>query len=198
MRRRLVLFLRLPRYGGGKRRLASEIGDLAALRFERLMIARLLRRLRDPRWRLGIAVTPDRACRTAARWCPGVAVIPQGGGDLGGRMCRALAGAMPGPALLVGADIPQLSTHHIARAFRLLGQYDLVFGPATDGGFWLVGMRHPRPRLRLFDNVRWSGPFALADTLSGLPPALSIGFADPLEDVDDASAWRRLKPRRGF
>jgi len=60
MRRHLVLFVRAPQLGRGKRRLAQEIGDVATVRFERLMLALLLRRLgRDRRWRLRIAVTPD-------------------------------------------------------------------------------------------------------------------------------------------
>jgi rSAM/selenodomain-associated transferase 1 len=199
MRRRLVLFVRAPAFGHGKRRLAREIGDLAAVRFERLMIALLLRRLAaDRRWKMCIAVTPDRARRRAGHWRRGVAVFGQGGGDLGGRMRRALAGGPPGPVVLVGSDIPGLEACHVAAAFRLLGAKDLVFGPAADGGFWLVGARR-RPHLPLpFERVRWSGPHALADTLAGLPGGAAIGFVATLEDVDDADAYRRLAPRRGF
>ena len=70
MRRTLVLFVRVPLLGSGKRRLAREIGDIAALRFEKLMIALLLRRLaKDGRWRLRIAVTPGKARRRASHWC---------------------------------------------------------------------------------------------------------------------------------
>jgi len=69
---------------------------------------------------------------------------------------------------------------------------------AVVGGFWLVGARR-RPRLPLlFEQVRWSSPHALADTLAGLPPRVSVGFVDRLEDVDDGEAYRRLMPRRGF
>jgi uncharacterized protein len=199
MRRHLVLFLRAPQLGRGKRRLAAEIGDLAALRFERLMIALLLRRLvRDRRWDLQIAVTPDGACRQARHWRRGTAVSGQGGGDLGRRMRRALAGPADGPVVLVGSDIPALDARHIAAAFQQLGAHDLVFGPAMDGGFWLVGARR-RPRLPfLFGRVRWSGPYALADTLAALPRRIAVGFVETLDDVDDGDAYRRLRPRRGF
>jgi len=113
-------------------------------------------------------------------------------------MRRALAACPPGPAVLVGSDIPALAAHHIAEAFHLLGRHDLVFGPASDGGFWLVGARRS-PRLPpLFGPVRWSGPHALADVLSNLSPRVSVGFAARLEDVDDGPAYRRLAPRRGF
>ena len=199
MRRHLVLFVRAPQLGRGKRRLARAIGDVATARFERLMIGLLLRRLAgDRRWRLRIAVTPDTACRHARYWRRGVAVTGQGGGDLGVRMRRALAAKPRGPVVLVGGDIPALGARHIAAAFRLLGRRDLVFGPAEDGVFWFVGARRS-PRLPpLFERVRWSGPYALGDTLAGLPRRVSVGFVDRLEDVDDGEAYRRLMPLRGF
>jgi rSAM/selenodomain-associated transferase 1 len=198
MHRHLILFARLPRLGSGKRRLARDIGAVAALRFERLMLARALRRLgRDRRWRLRLAVTPDPACRERKPWA-GMPLVPQGTGDLGRRMQRALAACPPGPAVLVGTDIPGLAAVHIAAAFALLGRHDLVFGPATDGGFWLIGARRS-PRLPpLFGPVRWSSPHALADALANLPRSVSVGFAARLDDVDDGAAYRRLKPRRGF
>jgi uncharacterized protein len=199
MRRHLILFARAPALGRGKRRLARDIGDLAALRFERLMIARLLRRFAaDRRWDLRIAVTPDRARGRARYWHRGIEVVGQGAGDLGRRMQRAIAGAPPGPVVLVGSDIPALDARHVATAFRLLGAHDLVFGPAADGGFWLVGARR-RPRLPpLFKRVRWSGPHALADTLAGLHRRIAVGFVEALEDVDDGDAYRRLRPGHGF
>ena len=197
-RRHLVLFVRAPRLGVGKRRLARDIGDVAALRFERVMLGLLCRRLvRDRRWRLRLAVTPERS-RHGRRWPPGVKIVGQGGGDLGERMRRALAACPPGPAVLVGSDLPEMRAMHIAAAFRLLGRHDLVFGPAADGGFWLVGARRS-PRLPpLFGPVRWSTPHALSDALANLPPGVSVGFAARLDDVDDGAAHRRLAPLWGF
>jgi rSAM/selenodomain-associated transferase 1 len=189
MRRTLILFARVPRLGGGKSRLARDIGAVAALRFERLMLARYLRRFgRDRRWRLRLALTPDREARR-------LGAMPQGHGDLGERMRRAMAACKPGPVVLIGTDIPALIAAGIAEAFGLLGRYDIVFGPAKDGGFWLVGARHRRPH---FGTVRWSSPDALSDTLANLPKALSVGFAATLDDVDDGAAYRRLGPPRGF
>ena len=188
MRRTLILFVRVPRLGAGKRRLARDIGAVAALRFERLMLARSRRRLgRDRRWRLVLAVTPDRAARR-------LDARPQGAGDLGIRMRRALAACGPELTVLVGNDIPGLAARHIAEAFTLLGRHDVVFGPAHDGGFWLIGCRRPPD----FGRVRWSSPHALADTLANLPRALSVGFAATLDDVDDGAAYRQLQPLRGF
>src|SRR3954454_24310899 len=199
LRRHLVLFVRAPRLGVGKRRLAAEAGDSAALRFERAMLKLLAHRLgRDRRWILRLAVAPDRSVARKRLWPPGAAIRPQGARDLGVRMRRALRACPPGPAVLIGADIPAVEAQHIANAFRLLGRHDIVFGPAGDGGFWLVGARRS-PRLPpLFGTVRWSGPHALVDVLGNLPRRVSIGFAARLDDVDDAASLHRLAPRRGF
>ena len=199
MTRRLVLFARAPRLGAGKRRLARDIGDVAAVRFERLMIALLLRRLgADRRWRLGIAITPDRARHGIRARRRATKIAPQGRGGLGTRMDRALRGIARGPVVLVGADIPALGAAEVAAAFRLLASHDLVFGPAEDGGFWLVGTRNPRRFSGFFKRVRWSSPHALADTLAGLPRRATVGFAARLSDVDDAESYRRFAPPRGF
>jgi rSAM/selenodomain-associated transferase 1 len=199
VRRHLVLFVRAPERGRGKRRLARDVGDGAAVHFERTMLALLMRRLgRDRRWRLRVAVTPDRARHRARLWPPRLPVTGQGSGDLGTRMRRALLRCPPGPAVLVGSDLPGLSAEHIAAAFRLLGRLDVVFGPAADGGFWLYGARRcPRPPPP-FGKVRWSGPHALADALADLPRSASIGLGARLEDVDDGAAHRRFTRRHRF
>jgi len=156
----VIVFARAPRPGTVKRRLAREIGDRAALRFHTAMLTGLLRRLgRDRRWRTMLALTPDRAFIRAPN---GVQVVPQGHGDLGLRMARALARGRR--AVLVGCDIPGIAASDIAAAFRALASADAVFGPAEDGGYWLVGFG-PRRTDRPFAAVRWSGPHALADTL---------------------------------
>lgn len=197
--RHLILFVREPRLGRGKRRLARAIGDVAALRFERLMLSLMIRRLaRNRRWSFRLAVTP--ACAVYARrvWPAGVTVVAQGPGDLGERMRRALAECPPGPAMLIGNDIPSLTPPRIATAFRVLGRRDVVFGPARDGGFWLIGVRRSPVMPPLFGPVRWSTRHALADAVANLPSRFSVGFAATLDDVDSGDAYRRLNPARGF
>lgn len=200
MRRRnhLIVFARPPRLGRGKRRLAAGIGALAAWRFYRQALAALLRRLsRDPRWVLWLAVTPDPAVHDRG-WPVRTRRIGQGRGDLGARMTRALGGCPPGPAVLIGSDIPHIGPSHIAAAFRGLGRNDLVFGPARDGGYWLVGARRTKALPRtLFAGVRWSTGHALADTLAGLPTNTKVGLTAVMEDVDDAESHRRVWIERG-
>lgn len=192
MKRHLVIFARAPQMGRVKRRLAAGIGMRAACDFYVRTLAHQIGMLaRDPRWTVWLFVTPDTALRHPA-W-RGLRLRPQGTGDLGQRMKRPFAILPPGPTVLVGSDIPGLRPHHIARAFALLGGHELVFGPATDGGFWLFGAKRIRPLPRsLFLNVRWSTCSALAETLANIPQA-SVALVDTLEDVDDLAAYRRFR-----
>ena len=199
MTQHLVIFARAPQAGRVKRRLAGEIGLIEAARFYRATLADEIRRLAgDRRWTVWLFVTPDGALDHPA-WrgaVPRSRRKRQGAGDLGHRMKRPFQVLPAGPVVLVGSDIPALRAHHIARAFRLLGRHDLVFGPARDGGFWLVGARRLKPLPRaLFAGVRWSTAHALADTLAGLPAGISTGLADTLDDVDDAQDLQRLRIR---
>ncbi|GAB6052096.1 TIGR04282 family arsenosugar biosynthesis glycosyltransferase [Magnetospira thiophila] len=193
----LVLFAKAPRLGRVKTRLARKIGDISAWAFYRHCLRQTLRRLgNDSRWKSWLAVTPDLS-RSAPIWPQGWRVIGQGPGDLGGRMLRPLRDLPPGPVVIVGSDIPELGAAQVAAAFHKLGDHDAVFGPARDGGYWLVGLRR-RPRLPrdLFANVHWSSPQALADTLANLQ-GYRVALLDPLSDVDDGAdygVW--LKSRR--
>ncbi len=193
LRPTLVVMAKVPVAGAVKSRLAREVGVAEATRFYRVTLARTLRRLgRDPRWRTLLAVAPDPA--VAFPWPEGAPAIPQGRGDLGQRMQRVMDRLPPGPAIIVGSDIPGLEVGHVARAFALLGRNDAVFGPAEDGGYWLVGLRR-RPRVpAIFGGVRWSTAHALADTLANCR-GLDVGFADTLADVDTVEGWRDWRRR---
>ena len=191
MPRTLIVMVKLPRPGRVKTRLGREIGSVPAAWWYRHQCARLLRRLRDPRWQILLAVAPDREVGSKV-WPGDLAHVPQGPGDLGQRMMRLLQRPdNSGPVCLIGSDIPGITRAHIARAFALLGSHDAVFGPAGDGGFWLVGAKHPArlPR-NLFKGARWSSEHALADSLATLP-GHSIALADRLDDVDCAADLRR-------
>lgn len=179
--------LKEPRVGRVKTRLGREIGMVEAAWWFRHQTERLLRRLEDPRWRLVLAVAPDRAGMTSRVWPAHLPRVAQGGGDLGDRMGRILRGMPPGPICIIGGDIPGVRKGHLVKAFKVLGDHDAVFGPAEDGGFWLVGMKRvARPPAGLFRGVRWSTEDALADSVASLP-GCRVGFCDRLRDVDRAA-----------
>lgn len=183
---------RTPRAGAVKRRLAREIGTTQATLFYRTCLANTLRRLgADPRFRLYVAIDPDTDIRSRlwARLAPGTMRMPQGAGNLGARMQRLFRILPPGPAIIVGSDIPGISAEAVAYALRALGNADAVFGAAPDGGYWLVGLRRSPRLFSPFASVRWSSEHALADTVANLK-GKRIAFAAPLSDVDEARAWR--------
>ena len=200
--RHLVVFAKAPRIGDVKRRLAAGIGDGAAWRFYSATSRQVLRRVaRDPGWRCWLAVTPDRFSTKGRFWPAEIARIPQGPGGLGDRMARPIRNLPPGPVVIIGTDIPALGACHIRAAFDALRSNDVVFGPAGDGGYWLIGLnRCPRRRefaaTGLFTGVRFSTAAALADTRANLDPRFRVALLERLDDVDDAPAFARWRAGR--
>ncbi len=190
----LVVMVKAPRLGRVKTRLAADIGGVAAWNFYRRTMARVLRPLAgDARWTTWLAVTPDNSLRQGRLWPVATPRLTQGAGDLGERMGRVMAVMPAGPVVIIGADIPGIRAAHINRAFKALGRADAVFGPAADGGYWLVGLKR-RPALKeIFAAVRWSSEHALADTKANLPAHWRVDHLEVLTDVDDGATYAAHK-----
>jgi len=109
-------------------------------------------------------------------------------------MQRLLTRLPPGPVVIVGSDIPALSPSLLAGAFKCLGSADAVIGRATDGGYWLIGLKRSPKVLSPFADVRWSGPHALADTLANLE-GKRVAFVATLRDVDTKADLQRERPK---
>ena len=93
----------------------------------------------------------------------------------------------PGPVCLIGTDVPDISVADVRRAFRRLGDHDAVFGPAEDGGFWLVGLKRlPRVIDPYRGRVPWSRADTLERTLANLEGA-RVGFIATHHDIDSAA-----------
>ncbi|WP_420861621.1 TIGR04282 family arsenosugar biosynthesis glycosyltransferase [Algirhabdus cladophorae] len=184
MKPTLVVMVKEPRPGRVKTRLGRDIGMTAAAWWFRHQTRRVLRRLTDPRWHLILAVSPDYQGLNSRIWPENLPRVAQGSGNLGDRMGRLMRGLPKGPVAIIGADIPGVTPVHIKAAFEALGTHDAVFGPAPDGGYWLVGLKRSRavPNC-LFQGVRWSSEFALADTKASMPD-LNIAEIAVLQDID--------------
>ncbi|MXU64073.1 TIGR04282 family arsenosugar biosynthesis glycosyltransferase [Oceanomicrobium pacificus] len=191
--RTLIIMVKEPRPGRVKTRLGAEIGAVGAAWWFRHQTRALIRRLgRDPRWQTVLAVAPDQEGLASRVWPPDIARVPQGRGSLGDRMGRLLKAAPPGPAMVIGADIPGITPSLIDGGFRALGRRDAVIGPAPDGGYWLIGLaRRQAPPPGLFAGVRWSGPHAMTDTLATLGTDRVAQLAT-LRDVDELSDLKAL------
>jgi rSAM/selenodomain-associated transferase 1 len=190
-KRWLVVMAKEPRCGLVKTRLARDIGSVAATQFYRRTLANVSARLaNDPRWNTLIAVSPDTSIGSFA-WPHGPDIIGQGEGDLGARMQRILDCLPKGSVVIIGTDIPEISSRHIAKAFSLLGTNDAVLGPCDDGGYWLVGLKRTPRVLDIFADVRWSSAHTLKDTLANLE-GMSVAMLEQLSDVDDGKRYWQL------
>jgi len=132
---------------------------------------------------------PGSAGEVGALLPPGVAVYEQRGTDLGQRMAHAVARVHSqhgGPIVVIGTDIPTLTAGHLlAAAAQLEGGADAVFGPAFDGGYYLVAVRRPEPALLDLDPVLWGGPSVLAASLTAARAArLRVSLLPRLRDLD--------------
>jgi uncharacterized protein len=199
---RLIVFVKRPRPGEVKTRLASEAGaEGAAALYEAMAEHVLLATAPDGGdYDRVVHFAPADAGDDIRRWLPSERCAPQAAGDLGRRMAHAFASAFAdgaARAVLIGTDAPALGRGHVTEAFEVLREADLVLGPACDGGYYLVGLAAPRPAL--FEGIAWSTPTVCAATLER---ALALGLRHrllpELRDVDtlaDVRAeWKRLAP----
>lgn len=184
MRNHLVIFVKEPRLGKVKTRLAKDIGAYKAWLFYRRTVRRTIKKLVSDKWKITLWVSPDHY--RGRFFDPRLPIMPQGHGDIGQRMQRVFDQMPSGRVVLIGGDIPAVRKHHISRAFKVLKSSDVTFGPATDGGYWLVGMRRSRARIAPFENVRWSSEHALSDTVNNIDLRAHVTFTDMLSDVDTA------------
>lgn len=188
----LILFVKNPLPGKVKTRIAATAGTETALAIYRALLFRLrqvVAQLPYDRYayfsnHLGPAEEwPSRLyhCRI------------QQGQDLGERMHRAIAEVLSEQprAVLVGSDIPGLNPTLLQQAFTALDDADVVLGPASDGGYYLVGMKEPCAEM--FIGIDWSTPYVLQQTLAILNGMGKNTMLLPeLSDVDTEEDWRKL------
>ena len=188
---RFIIFVKAPRAGFVKTRLAAAIGNEAACNAYRQLAETVLAKL-APLPHAELRFTPNDAENEITPWLSvGWTARPQGEGDLGERMHRAFTEAN-GPAIIIGSDCPQVELSDFQTAAKALQTHDAVIGPATDGGYWLIGLNAPCPAL--FKNIKWSTSDVLPKTLEKASAAgLSVQLLRELADVDTGEDWERWK-----
>lgn len=196
--RRLVkvvaIMLRAPVAGAVKTRLAKSLGTEAALKSYRLLVEFLLGRLGHP-WPIHIHHTPDNVDEMENWLGDAYSYFPQVGRDLGERLIHAmeLEFALGVKKLIfLGGDCPYVDQARIEVAFRELENCDVVLGPATDGGYYLVGLKRNLPGL--FRGIPWGSGGVLASTLA---KCVELGLKRSLlaeeSDVDDLAGWEAAR-----
>jgi rSAM/selenodomain-associated transferase 1 len=200
----LIIFAKEPRPGQVKTRLSPPLSLEAAAQLYHCFIQDILDEMaRLPKVRLAVAFSPPTAqvffCRLAP---PGTILFSQEGADLGERMARAFARSFAagfGPVLLRGSDVPDLPAAVVSEAQAMLmgRQAQVVLGPATDGGYYLVGLTEPQPAL--FRGPAWSSSTVLKDTLR-LAQQLGLSrvhLLPPWPDIDTYDNLRTFLHRAG-
>jgi rSAM/selenodomain-associated transferase 2/rSAM/selenodomain-associated transferase 1 len=199
--RRLILFTRFPEAGRAKTRLIPALGPAGAAALHRRLVLRTLRTGLSACRASGaeLEIRFDGANEEALHhWLgDGWLCRSQGAGDLGEKMSRAFEdGFRQGrtATIIIGSDCPELTPEMLVSAFQRLEQSPVVLGPATDGGYYLVGLARPFPEL--FCGITWGTERVLAESVEILQrikikPDL-LARLDDIDRPEDLAVWRRL------
>ncbi len=187
----LGIFLKAPRRGEVKTRLAKTIGDSKALSAYRQLVERQMAILPSG-WDTRIHYTPTNALQGMQSWLgSSYPYQAQSEGNLGQRLSQAVSLHFKNhatPLLLIGADCPWLDSPTLESAADALEHADVVLGPAHDGGYYLIGLNSNQPSL--FDAIDWSTESVFLQTLERASKAgLSVFLLDPKHDVDSREEW---------
>jgi rSAM/selenodomain-associated transferase 1 len=192
----LAVFVRLPRAGKVKSRLARSLGAEKATKFYRLCVEQILEEFsRVPGFVEKYAFFSDLNDRNEIeRWAgPWFRVLPQVKGDLGARLIQAFRQMFDRGAcrvIITASDVPDLTAEIISGAVNALAGHDVVLGPSHDGGYYLVGMN--RPHEELFHNITWSTERVFRETLKKIEElGLSVGSMPVLHDIDTETDLRQ-------
>lgn len=180
----LLIFTRNPELGKCKTRLAATIGDPAALEVYKHLLRHTAEQCAEFR-QADRFVYFTEALGTGEFWDPSTFTYKlQQGSDLGEKMknaFRAAFGAGYKRVVLIGSDLPDLDTQVLGQAFEALKQQEVVFGPAADGGYYLVGLVEVPEQI--FIGKSWGGTEVLSDTLSDLQ-GIQVSLLSERNDVD--------------
>ncbi len=188
----IIIFLRQPVLGQVKTRLALEVGEQRALKIYRTLIDITLQACREVEVAKSLYFFPRIDQQILATVGEDFTAYLQDGPDLGAKMSNAFAEALDrhGTAVIVGTDCPYITPELLDQALRSLEEFDVVLGPASDGGYYLLGMKRHHPSI--FVDVDWSTEMVLQQTLVRVKRLnLSYHLLPELSDVDYHQDWQR-------
>lgn len=187
---KLIVFTRYPEPGKAKTRLIPVLGKTGAANLHRLMAQKAIARalsLQNSR-RLSVEIHYTGGSQQQMQDWLGTDIIYQNqiDGDLGAKMTAAFQQSFNSgvdKATIIGTDCPALKAEIMAQAFDKLSQHDLVLGPATDGGYYLIGLRRAIPEL--FSGIKWGTSEVFASTRAIAQNLhLNIAYLPTLADID--------------
>lgn len=196
----ILLFVKYPTDGRVKTRLAATLGPDAAAKLYQGFVFDILAALTQLRWPFKICFYPDSAGPQTVHWLgEKYSYIPQTGRDIGERMKDAFVAAFAENferAILIGSDIPDLPPDYIRRAFEALDSNDVVLGPSSDGGYYLIGFTKHRFLLEAFAGIAWSTHCVFDQTLDIITDhKRTVHLLPQWHDVDTPADLDRLVAR---
>lgn len=195
----LILFVKYPEPGRVKTRLAADVGDEAAARIYRMMVASIIGNLPQGT-AIRIVYHRFRSETDYREWLDDPVLaeaeyVPQCEGDLGERLTHAFAEAFQDgweKVGVIGSDCVELTSRIYHDAWKELKKNDVVIGPTFDGGYYFLAMKNFQPAL--FANITWSTPIVFGQTLLAAKMAqLSVALLPKLHDIDTLEDWKCAK-----
>ncbi len=181
----VALLAKAPRPGWVKTRLAADIGTDEAAALYRQVGRRVVEQVGSG-YPLTVWYDPPDALDEMRSWLGEREYLPQSAGDLGARMARAFGAHFSrgdAPVVMIGADAPGVTADTVAKAIAALRSVDAVFGPAFDGGYYLIALHHALPAL--FTGVPWGTGEVLSRTQAIARRAgVHVALLEPLRDLD--------------
>ncbi len=184
MTRALIIFLKHRHLGECKTRLAKTIGDVNALKIYEILLNhthQITKNLYVEKY-----LYFDKPNINPLNWDGNYKIAYQNKADLGGKMQQAFAEVFDKqhyPVIIIGTNCIEITSQIINDAYRQLNHYDVVIGPAKDGGYYMLGLNSPTPQI--FENIEWSTNTVLSDTIKAVQNlGLSYCFMPVLSDID--------------
>ena len=185
----LIIFLKYPEAGKVKTRLAKDVGDDEAARIYSHMALNIIEGAIDPKsYNTIIFYDPPEKEKEIKNWIgkKEVQYLPQIGNTLGDRISNAFKEVYSNGAdktVIIGTDCLEVTSEIINKAISLLGETQVVLGPAEDGGYYLLALNQDRPQI--FQDINWSTEHVLNQTVSKIVEnKLNYQKLKTLKDID--------------
>ena len=188
---RLYIFCRWPEPGQAKTRLIPGFGADGAAAIYAKLLAHTIEVARASGIPFELRVTGAAPDRFKVEFGDDLTVTEQGDGDLTDKLAR-----VPAPAIVIGSDCPGFTPQHLWAAHDTLATEEMVIGPASDGGYYLLG--YNSDARFAFENMPWSTPQVFEETLrrfvaQGIRPAVMPELSD-IDTAEDLEDWPDFLP----
>jgi len=196
----ILLFVKYPQKGKVKLRLSADLSEEIVQELYRCFVHDTLTTVQMVDAQLFVCFSPADAQDKFQTWLgQNRQFVPQEGPDLGERMKNSFLSAFKKGfrrAIVIGSDSPDLPARFLKDAFAKLHTYEIVLGPSTDGGYYLIGFRDTSFEPSVFDDIQWGTASVLAETLKEIEQTRHrLGLLPVWSDVDTIADLKTLIKR---